>query len=173
MRRAAPTHPTGPAARRATIPVRGPAGVLRLCRRCLVILFVVNAPLFVLPAFVTPDGAVGTTLVVAPFVVLVAAVPVLLVGYPAGRLLTELLKDEPRLGVHVLAFALVGAVLSVAICALVGWAPGGGLGWLVAAAEGAVGAGGARWWSGRPPRARRHPSDEEVEDGAATRAVTE
>ena len=144
----------------------------------MVILVVVNAPLFVLPAFFQAS-AVGSVLLVAPFVVLVAAVPVLLLGYPAGRLLSELLKDEPRPGVHVLAFSLAGAVLSVAICAAVGMMSATDPGWglalavAVAAAEGAVGAGGARWWSGKPPRRRRYPSDEEVEDQAVAAAVTE
>ena len=79
-------------------------------------------------------------------------------------------RDEWR---HVLAFAIAGTVLSVTICAtLMRFA---GPSWLnlvlVAGAEGALGAGGARWWSGRPRRARRGPTDEDIEDDAVSRAV--
>ena len=64
-------------------------------------------------------------------------------------LTAHLLADERREWVHVLVFALVGGVLSVALFAWWGVLGLAGWSWVVAFAEGVVGAGGARWWTGR------------------------
>lgn len=86
----------------------------------------------------------------------VACVPVGLVGIPAGLVLVNLLQSSSREWVHVAAFAVVGAVLSVALCAMVNLLAANPWFALVAAAEGAIGAGVARWWTGRV-HLRREP----------------
>lgn len=144
--------------------------VVALNARCLLILTVVNLPLVLFLG--------GAYLV---FVAICAAA-VLVVGVPAGLVLARLLRGVRAERVHVAVFALVGAVLAwPVLLAVVAVIVGGGVEWeaapgalVIAAAEGAVGAGGARWWSGRrPSRPRPRPSDEEVEDEAVARAVTE
>ena len=143
--------------------VRGPGTIAALCLRCLVVLAGVNVVGLGIAAAALGQERTGSGLMVAlaylPYALLVAIVPVGLVGVPAGLLTTRLLAGVSRELVHVLVFALVGAVLSVALCAswgvgaIVGWS------WVVAAAEGAVGAGGARWWTGRAHARKARWSD--------------
>ncbi|GEL99368.1 hypothetical protein [Cellulomonas terrae] len=134
--------------------VRGPGAIAALCLRCLGVLVVVNLVGLVIAYAVQGPAAAseaGLTAALAyfPFVGLIAAVLIAVVGFPAGLLTARALAGTRREWVHVLVFALVGAGLSMTLCAswnllaLSGWA------WFVAAAEGAVGAGGARWWTGR------------------------
>jgi len=138
--------------------VRGPGVIAALCLRCLVVLAGVNVVGLGVGAVAVGQERTGSGLMVAlvylPFALLVAIVPVGVAGFPAGVLTAHLLAGVRREWVHVLVFALVGAVLSVALCAWWGLFQIAGWSWLVAAAEGAVGAGGARWWTGRA-RARR------------------
>ena len=142
--------------------VQGAGPIAALNLRCLAVLAVVNvtvvavAPLLSRSPYVWGDQ---TPVVVYMLVValVVACVPVWLVGYPVGILTAHLLRNEPRERVHVAVFALVGAVLSVACFGSLGSI--GTFGWVLpaVAAEGAVGAGVARWWSGlvRARRARK------------------
>ena len=130
--------------------VLGPGAVAVLCLRCLAVLAAVNAVvLLAIQAVTSPSSVTASGLYIAVVALLVAAVLVALVGFPAGLLTAHLLRNVTREWVHVVVFALVGAGLSVTLCAMgnllavVGWYA------LVAAAEGAVGAGVARWWTGR------------------------
>jgi hypothetical protein len=130
-----------------------------------VVLLVVNLAAVGIASAAVGQERTGSGLLVAlayfPYAMLVAVVPVGVVGFPAGLLTARLLAGRPPEWVQVLVFALVGAVLSVALCAwwglfgMVGWA------WIVAAAEGAVGAGGARWWTGRAHARRARWTDEQ------------
>ncbi|WP_028047509.1 hypothetical protein [Cellulomonas sp. URHE0023] len=132
-------------------PVRGPARIAALCVRCLVVLTLVNLVVAVVGSTFAGDSFVGFTVGIYPYIVAVAIVPIAVVGFPAGLLVSHLLRNEPDEGRHIAAFAVTGAVLSVLICAAVQLVQGPAA-WvvvLVAAAEGAIGAGGARWWSGR------------------------
>ena len=153
-------------------PVRGARRIAGLCLRCLAVLTVANLLVVLVGAAMGNDGALAAALVFYPYVLLVAAVLIAVIGFPAGLLVSHLMRAQPDERLHVLAFAIAGALLSVAICTT--WAQLSGSPWfglLVAAAEGALGAGGARWWSGRPRRARGAPTDEDVEDAAVSRAV--
>ena len=134
--------------------VRGARAIAGLCGRCLGVLVVVNViGLGIVHAVQGSGGAsqsgVTAALVYLPAAALVAAALIVVVGFPAGLLTASVLARQSREWVHVLAFALVGATLSVMLCA--SWSILGTVGWewAVAAAEGAVGAGAARWWSGR------------------------
>ncbi|GEK22562.1 hypothetical protein CXY01_30820 [Cellulomonas xylanilytica] len=138
--------------------------IAALCVRCVAVLTVVNTVLFVVAVVVSttldPQAGVSPTAVYILVVgLLVACVPILLVGFPAGVLTAHLLRGSSRERVHVLVFALVGAVLSVTIFATLDYLSVVPWFTLVAAAEGAVGAGGARWWTGRM-HARRAPIDD-------------
>ncbi|MEZ0448976.1 hypothetical protein [Cellulomonas sp. ICMP 17802] len=153
--------------------VHGPAAVLALCLRCVAVLALVNVPLVLAVQLVTDPSALagqGWSQGVAflCYVLLVAAVPVLVVGFPAGVLTAHLVRRSRREAVHVGAFALVGAALSVALCVGFGVVQPVSPHAVLAALEGAVGAGGARWWSGWARRRRagrpRTPTDEDVED---------
>jgi uncharacterized transporter YbjL len=119
--------------------------------RCLVVLAVVNA----VPAVVGAVLSQSTiTITVAAYAVLVAVVPVAVVGFPAGVLTAHLLRDERRELVHVAVFAVVGALLAALLLLPVA----GVSGWIVLGlVEGALGAGGARWWSGRAHKAYARP----------------
>ena len=134
--------------------VRGSAAIAALCLRCFVVLAVGNlgvAAATSLPEALHEEGLYPLGLVAV--VVAVAAVPIALVGFPAGLLTSHLLRSVHREWVHVLAFALVGALLAGVIVAWV--SPdrlGPVAGW--ALLEGAVGAGGARWWTGWAHRRR-------------------
>ncbi|ROS23187.1 hypothetical protein [Cellulomonas sp. PhB150] len=148
-------------------PVRGPAAIAMLCLRCVVVLAAVNGVVALVLGTVT--GALGWGLVVVLLAALVACVPIALVGYPAGLLTAWLLRRSEREWVHVLVFAVVGAVLPPLV--MTAWHSGVDTG-AAAVAEGAIGAGGARWWSGRaharaatrPARAPRpEPEDALVE----------
>jgi hypothetical protein len=138
-----------------------------LCLRCVVVLAVVNAAVALVVG--TATGALAWGVVVALLAALVACIPVALVGYPAGLLTAGLLRRTEHEWVHVVVFAAVGAVLAPLI--MTAWHSGVEIG-AAAAVEGAIGAGGARWWSGRahlrvatrPARApRREPEDALVE----------
>ena len=134
--------------------IRGPRAVAVLCARCLAVLVVVNLiGLSGAYAVLGPDGAsvsaVSAALAYFPAVGIVAAFLIAVVGFPAGLLTAQVLSGERREWVHVLVFALVGAVLSTALCASWSMLGTDAWSWIVAAGEGAVGAGGARWWSGR------------------------
>jgi hypothetical protein len=153
--------------------VRGPGAIAALCLRCFALLVAVNVTV-VLAVQLIADASVlagdGWSQGVAflGYVAMVAAVPIGVVGFPAGLLTARLLARTDRELVHVGVFALVGAVLSVAICVAIGLADPVSPQSLLAAVEGAVGAGGARWWSGwalrrrtaRPPA----PTAEDIED---------
>lgn len=142
--------------------VRGGGAITALCLRCLAVLAAVNATAVVVALLVGGAESSGemTSGIYLLFVALmVACVPVAVVGIPAGLLLANLLQRSSREWVHVTAFAVVGAALSVTLFAtlnLVGAIP-----WfaLVAAAEGAIGAGVARWWTGRVHLRRESWSD--------------
>lgn len=149
--------------------VRGPAAIFLLCVRCFVVLVAVNATVVVGVQLITdPTTLSGSGVGFLVYVALVAAVPIGVVGFPAGVLTAHLLRRSRSELVHVAVFALVGAVLSVAICLAVGLVDPAGPQALLAAAEGAVGAGGARWWSGwataRRERRPATPTAEQVED---------
>ena len=143
--------------------VRGPGAIAALCLRCLVVLAVVNVVGVGIVAAAMGQDRTGSGLIVVlaylPYALLVAIVPVGVVGFPAGLLTAHLLAGVSRERVHVLVFALVGAVLSVALCAWWGVGTIAGWSWVVAAAEGAVGAGGARWWTGRAHARKARWSD--------------
>jgi MFS family permease len=145
--------------------VRGPGAIAALCLRCVAVLTLVNAiaPLIALLVWGREASGSGLMLylVYSPYVLLVALFPIGLAGFPAGVLTAHLLARERREWVHVLVFALVGGVLSVTICAF--WGSYATSGWwvLVAFAEGVVGAGGARWWTGRARARRARWSDQE------------
>ena len=153
--------------------VRGAGRIAGLCMRCLAVLTLMNLPVVLAGWLVDDESFLGFTFSIYPFVVATAVVPVLLIGFPAGLLVSHLLRAELDERRHVVAFAITGAILSVTICVVAGMVHGS-TAWvvvLVAAAEGAIGAGGARWWSGRPRRVRRTPTDEQVEDEAVSRAL--
>ena len=151
-------------------PVRGPAtvgAVFALNGRCLLILTVVNLLLvwFMGGAYL--------------LFVVICAVAVLLVGCPVGLVLARLLRGVSAEWVHVTTFAVAGAVLAGPVLATmlrlasdrpIAWAEISGV-LAVATVEGALGAGGSRWWSGRPRRVRRGPTDEQLEDEAVSRAL--
>ncbi|WP_421732786.1 hypothetical protein [Cellulomonas sp.] len=149
--------------------VRGPKAIAALCLRCLAVLTLVNGAaltVFLLTAEADSPWArqAPQTIYYLGVALVVAAVLIGLVGFPAGVLTARLLEKSSREWVHVAVFAAVGALLSVTLCAwfhllqVVAWYT------LVAAAEGAVGAGVARWWTGRV-MARQTPWTQE--QGAA------
>ena len=133
--------------------VRGPRAIASLCARCLVVLVVVNAGVAV--AWGATQGTSGVLVALYFFVLAipVALVPIAVVGWPAGLLTAHLLRREPREWVHVVVFALVGAVLCLLIIGrmwhMTTWSV---LSVLGALAEGAAGAGGGRWWAGHARR---------------------
>lgn len=134
--------------------VRGPRAIVALCARCLAVLVVVNlvglgVATAVMGSEVPAASIVPAALAYFPLVALITALLIAVVGFPAGLLTAKVLNGQRREWVHVLAFALVGAVLSTTLCGSWNMLGAHGLAWLVAAAEGAVGAGGARWWTGR------------------------
>lgn len=133
--------------------VRGPGAIVALCLRCLVVLAGTTLVGVGIVALAVGEERTGPGLLVAltylPYALLVAILPVGIVGFPAGLLTARLLAREGREWVHVLVFALVGGALSVALCAWWGLLEVAAWAWLVAAVEGVVGAGGARWWTGR------------------------
>ncbi|MEN0129829.1 MAG: hypothetical protein AAGC49_10355 [Brevundimonas sp.] len=152
-------------------PVRGPAAIAMLCLRCAVVLAVLN----VLAGAVLGAAEFGWAL--ALVATLVSCVAVALVGWPAGLLTAWLLRRSRRESVHVLAFAAVGAAIGplVVVPLTNGWHANVAIG-AVAAAEGAIGAGTARWWSGRahagaatrqPPAPRPEPEDALIESQLA------
>jgi hypothetical protein len=139
--------------------VRGGGAITALCLRCLAVLAVVNATALVVALLVSGNGAsddVPSGFYLLFVALVVACVPVGVVGIPAGLLLANLLQSSSREWVHVAAFAVVGAVLSVTLCAMVNLLAASPWFVLVAAAEGAIGAGVARWWTGRV-HLRREP----------------
>ena len=143
--------------------VRGPGAIAALCLRCLVVLAGTNLVGLGIAALALGQERTGSGLLVGlayfPYVILVAAVPVAVVGFPAGLLTARLLVGQRGERVHVLVFALVGGVLSVVLCAWWGMFTTGSWYVLVAAAEGVVGAGGARWWTGRAHARKARWSD--------------
>jgi hypothetical protein len=145
------------------VSVVGPRAIAALCVRCVAVLAVVNLAVLVVLQLADASGVEGAGfgLYLLALALLVAAVLTGVVGFPAGLLTARLLAGTTREWVHVVVFALVGAVLSVTLCAFVGML--GAVDWyaLVAAAEGAVGAGGARWWSGRAHARRDTVTDEQ------------
>jgi hypothetical protein len=155
MRRV-PTAPT------TVPPVRGVLPIAMLNLRCAAVLLVVN----LVPALgLAVVGGSVFPVTVAVYAVAVAVVPIALFGFPVGLLTAHLLRDEPLERVHVAVFAAVGAVLAVVLLAI--WS--GPSVWLALGfVEGALGAGGARWWSGRAHRrtalARPRPPAPEPED---------
>ncbi|WP_456786932.1 hypothetical protein [Cellulomonas sp. P5_C5] len=142
--------------------VRGAGAIAALCLRCLVVLVAVNPLALLVLLAVSGDTETAThILAYLPYVLLVAAFPVALVGFPAGLLTAHLLAGVPKERVHVLVFALVGGILSPALCAWWGLLGMPAWAWIVAAAEGVVGAGGARWWTGRVRAGRQRWSEEQ------------
>jgi hypothetical protein len=139
--------------------VRGAGAITALCARCLAVLAVVNTVAVVVGLLVSGTDASNNATVLFYFLAValfVACVPIGLVGIPVGMLIADLLRRSSREWVHVSVFALVGAVLSVTLCAMVGLLDADPWFALIAAAEGAIGAGVARWWTGKV-RARREP----------------
>jgi hypothetical protein len=148
------------------VTVRGGRAIATLCLRCLAVLTVVNVTAFVVLGVVShlndPVAGVPSSGVYILVVgLLVACVPLALVGFPMGVLTAHLLQGSTREWVHVTVFALVGAVLSVILFAMLNFFSVVPWYALVAAAEGAIGAGGARWWSGRAHARRVTYSDEQ------------
>lgn len=142
--------------------VRGPARVALLCVLCLVALAVANLAWLVLYVAATalrvaPSGGAGDVseqvaggIPIMVLAWLVAVVPVALVGWPAGLALAWALRRRAREAEHVVAFAVVGGVLALLLLRPTlagGWTDTVG-GAVFALAEGAVGAGGGRWWAG-------------------------
>ncbi|WP_028047307.1 hypothetical protein [Cellulomonas sp. URHE0023] len=151
--------------------VRGPRAILEVCLRCLGVLAVVNIPAVAVVGLVAGlrganDGLVGEGLraavggsVYAGMAWVVAIIPVMLVGWPAGLLTAHLLRRQRREWTHVAVFALVGAVLCPVMIAFAQALGGNSVGGplvlvLAAVGEGALGAGGGRWWTGRGRRRR-------------------
>lgn len=147
--------------------VRGAKAVTLVCTLCFGALAIVNtaALLGLVTVQLVLEGIEGAAsggldgfgflLLVVGMALGVALVPILVLGWPAGAGLAWLLRDRPREREHVLAFALVGAVLAVVVMAVGGATWGsGGVALAVAAVEGALGAGGGRWWAGRVLRCR-------------------
>ncbi|UZN04462.1 hypothetical protein [Cellulomonas sp. S1-8] len=136
----------------------GPLAVLELTGWCGLLLVVVHVALAVVGlALSSVWPGVATVGMMLAFASFIALVPVLVIGWPLGVLTAGLLRREPRESRHVAVFALVGAVSCVLLC---------GVGRtyaldaplvLLAAAEGALGAGGGRFLLGvaRRRRARR------------------
>jgi len=133
-----------------------PRSVVALNGWCWLVLVVVNLPLVsFLGGFYVAFAAI-------------CAGPVLVVGIPAGLLLARLMRGVPSERVHVAAFALVGAVLAGPVLLLMlARVSSGPIVWdelwcvlAIATVEGAIGAGGARWWTGR--RARRSRSGDDL-----------
>ena len=122
--------------------VRGPGAIAALCLRCLVVLAGVNLVGLGIAALAVGQEGTGSGLLVAlayfPYVLLVATVPVGVVGFPAGMLTARLLADVSRERVHVLVFALAGAVLSVALCAWWGMGIIASWSWIVAGSAATV-----------------------------------
>ncbi|NUU16495.1 hypothetical protein HP550_04450 [Cellulomonas humilata] len=149
--------------------VRGPKAIAALCLRCLAVLSLVNGAAVTVFLLTDADSPwarqAPQTLYYLVVALVVAAVLIGLVGFPAGVLIARLLEKSRREWVHVAAFALGGAVLSVTLFAMFGILQSGE-GWytLIAAAEGALGAGVARWRTGRV-HARQTPWTQE--QGAA------
>lgn len=132
----------------------GALAVLELTGWCALLLVAVNTAVALV--LVTVPGladlaSTGAVLAVGSWI---ALVPVLVAGWPLGVVTAALLSRVPREGVHVLVFALVGAVAAL-LLGQVGRtsAPDPVLA-LVLAAEGALGAGGGRYLLGRARRAR-------------------
>ena len=132
-------------------PIRGWGPVAMLNLRCWGVLAAANTPVLYGLAVVTDGGIAGVSIILAP-ALLIAGALILIVGYPAGLITARLLASLNSERVHILAFASAGAALSIA---LVSPLQLGVAGLLVAALEGALGAGVARLWSGRDYR-RRH-----------------
>lgn len=162
-------------------PIRGIGAITFLNLRCIAILGVVNLTVFVVVTAAIggdTDGwlagtAIGFAAGFLPFAVLVACIPVAVIGVPAGLLTGCGLRRAHQEWVHVLVFAVVGAGLSVAIMMALG--AGIDAAWW-ASLEGALGAGGARWWSGATYRRTRRSgaggtTDEQVEDAAVDAQV--
>ncbi|KQY43143.1 hypothetical protein [Cellulomonas sp. Root137] len=146
--------------------VRGARAIAALCLRCLAVLSVVNGA--ALTVFLLAQEADSSWAAQVPasiyylgVALIVAAVLIGLAGFPAGVLTARLLDRTTREWVHVAVFALVGALLSVTLCASFGLLRASGWTVLVAAAEGAIGAGVARWWSGRVQARQTRWTDEE------------
>jgi hypothetical protein len=136
--------------------VRGPRAVTSVCVRCAGALAAVNLPLATAAGLVAGGASgAGSGFEVVTVAWLVALLPIAVVGWPAGLLTAHLLRRQPSERVHVLVFALVGAVLCPVLL-VVGGLPVGSSVWLAApaVAEGALGAGGGRWWAGRARRRR-------------------
>lgn len=144
-----------PAAQRREAEQHGGLAVLELTGWCALVLVVVNSAVGVaaltLPPLREAVGSLGVVLAVASWI---AVVPVLVVGWPLGVMTAWALQREPREGLHVLVFAVVGAVAAV-VLGLVGrtLAPDA-LVTLLLAVEGALGAGGGRFLLGRARHAR-------------------
>lgn len=99
--------------------VRGPAAIAAVCGRCVGVLAIGNVVVPVVGAVATGNAiAAGFVVYVAGLAWMIALVPVALVGWPAGLLTAHLLRGQSRERVHVLVFALVGAVLCPALLAL-------------------------------------------------------
>jgi hypothetical protein len=136
--------------------VRGPRAVTSVCVRCAGVLAVVNFTLATAAGLVAGGASgAGWGFEVVTLAWLFALLPIAVVGWPAGLLTAHLLRRQPSERVHVLVFALVGAVLCPALL-VAGGLPVGSSQWLavLAVAEGALGAGGGRWWTGRVRRRR-------------------
>lgn len=150
--------------------VRGPVRIALLCVLCLGVLVTTDlAVLGVLAAAHPLDLSTSTGapvwlsqlqagLYLVGVGAVVAVVPIACVGWPAGLLLSWLLRRRRREAEHVLWFAGVGAVLAPA-CLLPYFGVGDGAraGWAVllyAAVHGAIGAGGGRLLAGVVVRRR-------------------
>ncbi|MDM7830905.1 hypothetical protein [Cellulomonas edaphi] len=143
-------------------PVRGVAAIAMLNLRCVAVLLMVNVLVGAVGAFL---GSGTTGIQVAVLFVLIACIPVALVGFPAGLLTAHLLRHVRREWVHVAVFAAVGAALAALMIGV--WGHSVALA-VIGAVEGTLGAGGARWWSGnaharaalaRPRLPRPEPED--------------
>lgn len=146
--------------------VRGPRAIAALCLRCLAVLTVVNLVAFAVLGVISHlhDPVAGVPSIGVYILVvglLVAIVPIAAVGFPMGVLTAHLLQGSTREWVHVTVFALVGAVLSVTLFGMLNYLSVVGWYALVAAAEGALGAGVARWWTGRVHAGQTRWTDEQ------------
>ncbi|GEM_PF-14919 len=136
--------------------VRGPAAVAGVCVRTVGVLAAGNLAVALVALLVTgeltTEGLAGLVYI-GGLALLIAAALTAVVGWPAGLLVAWAMRGRRREVEHVLAFAAAGAVLSPVLVSIGAPSLGGSAGLLaVAVLEGAVGAGGGRWWAGRARR---------------------
>lgn len=136
-------------------PLVGPRAVLEVCGRAALILLVLAVLLYLVllgTEVATPGSPVdaGTAAWIVALMYGIHLAALALLGWPAGAVVAQLVRDRPSELQHVGAFALAGGVLG-AVALLVPGQPGAAVVWGVL---GAVVAGAARAWTGAARRRR-------------------